>query len=351
MNIEQFIVESNSSIIDVMKKIDRNAKGIVFICQNNKLVACVTDGDVRRHILSGGKLFDTIDAIANYHPVFLYEDHQNKAFEVMHDKYINAIPILNSEGRIMNIYFLRDELFKEGEAFEQLNTPLVIMAGGKGSRLKPYTDVLPKPLIPVGDKTITERIMDRFAGYGCTDVTMIVNYKKEFIKAYFKESNEKRNINFVDENEYLGTGGGLKLLSNQIKDTFFMSNCDILIYADYEKILRYHQKAHNVITLVCARKKIEIPYGTIENDVEGQVTKLKEKPILEYNVNTGFYVIEPAFLKKIPDKTFIHITDVISQCVQLKEKVGTYLIDDDSWMDMGQLDELEKMKKKLGVQV
>ena len=221
------------------------------------------------------------------------------------------------------------------------------MAGGKGSRLKPYTDILPKPLIPINNITITEHIINHFAEYGCNNIYMVVNYKKEFIKAYFSDENEDGNIKFVDEENFGGTGGGLKLLPDEVLcSTFFMTNCDVLIEADYEKILEQHIKQKNIITMICAKKEIVIPYGTVE--IKGNsVVALNEKPKLSYLVNTGMYIIEPKFVNMIPKDAFIHITDIIDQCINNGERVGTYSINDNQWMDMGQLEELQKMKERM----
>ena len=178
---------------------------------------------------------------------------------------------------------------------------------------------------------------------------MIVNYKKEFIKAYFQDSSYKDIIKFVDEKAFLGTGGGLRLMEGVINGTFFMSNCDILVNADYAEILAYHHREGNLITLVCARKEFSIPYGTITVSNNNCVTGLLEKPSNIYLINTGFYVIEPELLSRIPRDTFIHITEIIEMCIKEQGKVGTYIINDTDWMDMGQFDEMEKMKQKLGI--
>lgn len=349
MDIRNYIVEENTSVFDTMKKINAGAIGNAFVCQGLRLCAVVSDGDIRRYILDGGNLERAVYEIAHKEPIFLREDQEDQASALMRRHCITAVPILNEQGEIVKIRSIKDE-FRDSTPEEKrsLALPLVIMAGGKGTRLRPYTDILPKPLIPVGDKTITEHIMDRFAVYGCTQVTMVVNYKKDFIKAYYADNEIRRDITFVEENEYLGTGGGLRLLAGKVADTFFMSNCDILIDADYASIFDYHKRSGNIITMVCAEKRFEIPYGTVSLDQENRIVALKEKPRFDYRVNTGFYVIEPAFLKRIPQDRFIHITDIIEKCIADGERVGCYLISDDAWMDMGQLDELEKMKERLG---
>lgn len=349
MSIDNFLVSPDITILEAMEVINRNAKGIVFIGNSNRLLGTVTDGDIRRYILKKGDLSDRVIKIANCNTVWLGVDAEQQFAQIMSQNSISAVPVLNSNKEILRIYFADGEMAGCGEKNVVLDVPLVIMAGGKGTRLKPFTDILPKPLIPIGDKTITEYIVDKFVCYGCSDVYMIVNYKKDFIKAYFQDSNYRDIIKFVDEINFLGTGGGLKLLEGQLNKSFFMSNCDILIDADYRKILEYHNNNHNMITLVCAKKEFKIPYGTVSIDGTNSITGLAEKPAYSYLVNTGFYVIQPEILKIIPMDTFIHITEIIEMCIKENIKVGAYIIEEDAWMDMGQFDEMEKMKQKLGV--
>ncbi len=349
MKVNDFCIMSDSTILEAMKVINETAKGIVFVCEKGKLIGVVTDGDIRRYILQNGDLADAILKIANRNMIWLEKGEEAQAIPLMKQKSVSAIPILNGNREILKIYFRGGEIAEQEGRTDLLSVPLVIMAGGKGTRLKPYTDILPKPLIPIGEKTITERIVDRFLNYGCSKIYMIVNYKKEYIKAYFQDSSYKDTIKFVDEVTFLGTGGGLKLMEGMINETFFMSNCDILLDADYTGILDCHRREGNLITLVCARKEFSIPYGTIKVNENNRVIDFIEKPANSYLINTGFYVIEPELLTKIPKDSFIHITEIIENCIKEKAKVGTYIIKDDSWMDMGQFDEMEKMKQRLGI--
>ena len=229
----------------------------------------------------------------------------------------------------------------------KLKMPVVIMAGGKGERLFPYTQTLPKPLITVNDKTISELIIDKFSSFGCSDFYMIVNYRKEQIKEFFKENVQDVNVHFIDENRFLGTGGGLKLLSGKIKETFFMTNCDILVNCDYTKILQWHRESKSIITVVCAAEEINIPYGIVKMQEDGDIGKIIEKPCLQLLVNTGLYVIEPEFIDYIDDDTFVHITDIIQNCIDAKERVGMYPVGRGAWMEMGTPQALNKMKSRL----
>ncbi|GAA4654146.1 nucleotidyltransferase family protein [Anaerocolumna aminovalerica] len=348
MNLKDFVVSEDNSVIEVMKAIDKNAKGIAFICENEKLLAVVTDGDIRRYILKNGDLKGAIRNIANYAPKYIYNDVTIDSKALMKEYSITALPIVNKRMKLLSIRFLYDNRnIKNAD----LNVPVVIMAGGKGTRLYPYTQILPKPLIPIGEKTITELIMDHFEVFGCKHFDMIVNYKKNFIKSFFIDNEHKRDVDFIEETQFLGTGGGLKLLEGRYEDSFFVTNCDILIEEDYSDIMNYHKNEKNIITVVSAMKHVTIPYGTIEVSESGQMVKLNEKPGFSFLTNTGFYVVEPRFLNLIPNDTFIHITDLIQNCINQGEKVGIYPISEHAWMDMGQLEELEKMRERLGSDV
>lgn len=346
MYLSDYVVEMECSVEDAIRQIDKNCKGIVYVNRQGILCGSITDGDVRRHLLNGGRLSDQVTDIMNANPIYCYLDNKEMAQKIMMDHQVRSIPIVDMKKRIIEILFLNEKInvFKK-----KINVPVVIMAGGKGTRLYPYTQILPKPLIPIGEKTITEHIMSRFEEYGCRHFDMIVNYKKHFIKSYFQDNESEKDVCFIEEEEYWGTGGGLKLLEGKYKETFFMTNCDILIEEDYAKILEYHRKSNNIITMVCVKKNMVIPYGIVDISEEGGVVALKEKPNFSFITNTGFYVIEPEFLNMIPEDTFIHITDVIQNCINSNKKVGVYTIAEENWLDMGQLEELEKMKQKLNV--
>ena len=347
MQLSDYIIGKDCSIIDAMQKINSNSKGVVYVCEEQILCGSITDGDIRRHLISGGSIGDGVTTIMNTSPSFCVAEDSDTVQSIMLQKNIRSMPVLDEKNRIIDVIFINETVETNRQ---QLNTPVVIMAGGKGTRLYPYTQILPKPLIPIGEKTITEHIMSRFEEYGCRHFDLIVNYKKNFIKSYFLDNEDTFDIDFVEEKEFLGTGGGLKLLEGKYEDTFFMTNCDILIEEDYAKILEYHKDSNNTITMVCAEKNMVIPYGTVEVSEKGKAIALKEKPSLSFVTNTGFYVIEPDFLGMIPENTFVHITDVIQKCIDIGKNVGVYTISEEKWLDMGQMEEMERMRQKLNIQ-
>ena len=255
-----------------------------------------------------------------------------------------AIPVVDTDRTLVDIILTAKQ---SSPVYPKLQVPVVIMAGGKGTRLDPYTRVLPKPLIPVGDLPIIEHIMQQFEQYVCQDFHIIVNYKKQLIKAYFNENERHYQVSWYDEGSPLGTGGGLSLLKGKIQQTFFLTNCDILLRNNYADILRFHRQNGNIITVVGAYKKLTIPYGVLEIGEGGVMEEIREKPELSFLTNTGMYLVEPEVLEDIPDNTVLGFPDIIEGQRQKGRKVAVYPVDEDAWMDMGQLSELERMRKRL----
>lgn len=342
---DSILVERTHSLKETMAAIDANSMGVALVCEGKKLLGIVTDGDIRRYLLGGGSLQEAIGNIANRKFFFVGENERHLARAIMEREKITVIPVVNERQELVDILF--DKPDRDKSPREDINLPLVIMAGGKGTRLWPYTNILPKPLMPVDGITITEQIMNRFGRYGCNDVYIIINYMKDFIKAYFNEKSVSQTIRFIEETTFLGTGGGLQYLTGLIKQPFFLTNCDVLVDCDYARIYEAHKEQKNIATMVCAQKKLTIPYGTVETNEECQIMSMKEKPTVEYNINTGVYLVEPKLLELIPKNQCIHFPQLLECAMRASHRVGTYLISEDQWMDMGQLEELEQMKYKL----
>jgi dTDP-glucose pyrophosphorylase len=344
LNIKDFLIDEECTVLEAMKLLDKVAKKVLFVVQNGRLRAAITDGDIRRWILKKGKLDAIVKDIANYNPKYLYEKDKLMAKEFMRKHSIEALPILNKDREILSVVLWNEE---EIGPRKTLTIPIVIMAGGFGTRLYPYTKILPKPLIPIGEIPIVEHIINRFNLYGSNDFFLIVNHKKNMIKAYFNEIEKNYTINFIDEDEPLGTGGGLSLLKGEINSTFILSNCDILIEEDYEKIYNYHKKENSLITMVCSLKNIQIPYGVIEISETGEIDNMKEKPELSFFTNTGMYIVEPKVIEELEYNKAISFPDIIERYKEAGERIGVYPISENSWLDMGQFDEMEEMRRRL----
>lgn len=347
MNIQDIIINEEISIRQAAKILDKTAKQVLLITEDNKLKAVLTDGDIRRWILKSGDLSAPVKEIANYSPKYITETERYKAKRLMKKYSISSIPVVSIEGEVKSIIFWNDLDMSSVEKKPSLDIPVVIMAGGLGTRLYPYTKILPKPLIPIGDIPIVERIINRFKGFGCNEYYLTVNYKKNMIKAYFEEVVKNYNIYYIEEDKPLGTGGSLYFLKDKIKSTFFVSNCDILIDSDYEAMYDYHKENKNFITMICAVKNMVIPYGVVNLNNEGNIQSMVEKPEYSFLTNTGMYIIEPEALQLIKEDTFIHLPDIAKECMDKGMKVGVYPITERAWMDMGQPDEMQEMMKRL----
>lgn len=342
MNYKQYLIGKDAKVKDAMKKIDSVKPKILFVVENEKLIGALTDGDVRRYLLAGGKVTDDVDKACNKKPKRIAHSKE-EAIEMLDKNYI-AIPVINKDGVLLDVYVGSN---KDNKTQKKINIPVVINAGGKGTRLDPFTKVLPKPLIPVGDLPIIEHIMQRYETAGCNDFHIIVNYKKELMKSYFKEIDREYKISWTDETEPLGTGGGLSLLKNKLKDTFFFICCDSLILADYSDIVDFHKKKKNDITMICAKKKIAIPYGVVNTDKENGLDSIEEKPELSFLTNTAMYVVEPSVLKDMKRNEKVDFPDIVKIEKEKGKKIGVYTVEEDEWLDMGQMPELEKMRIRL----
>lgn len=348
MKIEDLFIDRNISIKEALKKLDETAKKILLIVEEKRLIGVLTDGDIRRWILKSGDLNEHVSLIMIKTPKYIYEEDKKNAKKYLKEYSIEAIPVLNKKEEVIDIIFWNDK-FNIKFKFNRMDNPVVIMAGGKGTRLDPYTKVLPKPLIPIGDIPIVERIINRFNEYGCNNFYMTVNYKKNMIKAYFNEIQKSYAIEYIEEEKPLGTAGSLYLLKDKIKDTFFLINCDILIEGNYSDMLKYHKEHKAKITLITSLKHYTIPYGVIQINGDSDVRKMIEKPEYDFLVNTGMYILEPEVINDIPENKFFHITDLINDYINKGEKIGVYPVSEGAWLDMGQFKEMEIMLERLGI--
>lgn len=332
--------------IDAMEKLNTVGRRILFVAPDGVLKAVVTDSDLRKYILRGGDLRKSVSEAANYSPKSLPVARRAYAGRFLADHYIDAVPLLDKEGRIACVVFQNEADNILGNV--HVKAPVVIMAGGAGTRLYPYTKILPKPLIPVGEKPILEHVIERFADFGCTDFTLVLNHKKNMVKSYFADTDHAYALQYAEETKPLGTGGGLCLLKGQVDETFFLTNCDNLIDADYADLMRTHKENGNAITVVCAEKHFTIPYGVVEVSGDACLSAFSEKPKMDFLTNAGMYVVEPEVLSAIEDDTFQGFPDIIMCCKANGGRVGVYTVSEDCWMDMGRLEELEEMRARLG---
>lgn len=343
--IKDRIIDPSVSLLDAMKQMDDFMFKTLFVLNKEHFEGIVTLGDIQRAIINNVALKEPVSKILDRNKIYGYKNEEEEAIKgKMRKIRAEVMPILNEQGELVDVWFW-DELFQKTELTqrEKINLPVVIMAGGKGTRLKPITNVIPKPLVPIGDKTILETILDQFEEIGCTKFYMSVNYKADIMKYYLSQLDHQYDIEFFQEDKPLGTIGSVSLLRGKITTPFFVSNCDSINEQDYRDVYDYHVRNHNDLTIVTMVKSFKIPYGVIETGEDGLMVALSEKPELTYQVNTGVYILNPSCIDEIPEGEFFHITHLMEKIKARGGRVGCFPVSEHAWRDMGEWPEYLKM--------
>jgi len=349
--MKEITTHTDISIREAMRKLSATGeKCLVVIDRDQKILGTLSDGDLRKAILKGKDVNDSINGNFQTYPTVLIKDKYSldEAKKLFTENKFDLIPVVDDSGFLKDVLFW-ETIFKNSKrvknGLEEVH--VVIMAGGQGTRLEPFTKVLPKPLIPIHEKPVIEHILDRFTEFGVKNFILSVNYKARIMKAFFEELDHDFVVDFIEEEEPLGTAGSLKLIEKNINNPFMVTNCDILVNTDYQDLYQFHQDHRYDITLVASMKNFKIPYGTCELNVEGHLKRIREKPEFEFLVNTGLYVLNPEILQLIPLEKTYHITQLIEDSKQNGCKVGVYPIDDEVWLDIGQWAEYQKAVERL----
>jgi dTDP-glucose pyrophosphorylase len=348
------LIKPDATVKDALRQLDKSAEKVLIVVDENlRLKGALTDGDIRRSLLAGSDLSSTIENVYNTKPRFIYvEDFAfDRIKQLLLTYKIELLPVVEKDMTVVD-FITWDKVFSEKKDDESeilAHCPLVIMAGGKGTRLEPFTKILPKPLIPIGDKPIIQVIVDKFKARGTKKFSFIVNYKGEMIESYFRHLSDEYDINYLWEKDFFGTAGGLKMMEEQIDGDFFVSNCDVIIRAKYENILELHRQQNAALTIVSAIQHYRIPYGVVDFQTGGDVVNIHEKPEFTFTVNTGLYVLNKRALSLIPDSVHMDMTDLINLLIKNGDRVITYPVNENEYIDIGQWEEYKKSVSKLQV--
>lgn len=341
------IISPDFKIVDCLKRMDEiGRKLLIIVKEENEFAGVISIGDIQRAIINQTDLNNQVSSITrNIITVANVKESREEIKAKMLELRTECMPVVDDNGFLKELIFWEDiiEEKKKGTGTPMI-LPVVIMAGGKGTRLQPLTNIIPKPLIPISEKTIIETIISNFTVYGCRKFYLSVNYKSDLIKYYLDEHlNGEVEVEYFEEEKPLGTAGSLTLLKGKINETFFVSNCDILVDDEYDQILEYHRNNKNELTVVAALKHISIPYGTLETGDAGILKAITEKPELTYMINSGLYVLEPGLLDEIPQNEFYHITALINKLIGEGRRVGVFPVSEGSWHDIGEWKEYFKL--------
>jgi dTDP-glucose pyrophosphorylase/predicted transcriptional regulator len=345
MNDERYrqaLVHPSLMIRDALKQMDSAAIQVLVVVDDlDQIVGIVTDGDVRRAVINNIDFNKPISAIMNTRPLTISSQMgKQRAFRFMQRYEIKHLPVINKKKQVIGLFLLSDFLKDNEDVCRLKTTPVVIMAGGKGTRLDPFTKILPKPLIPVNNKPIIEVIMDKFSSHGMNTFFITVNYKAELIKMFFLENGSDYRVEFIDEKEYMGTAGGLSLVKDRLQETFILSNCDVITDADIDDLLEYHKRNQNVATILAILRYVKIPYGVLRTQ-DGNLEEIIEKPEQHFLINSGVYVLEPEILQLIPQDRPLDMPDLLMLAKQQGLKVQIYPVSS-SWFDIGEWGEYQR---------
>ena len=337
--LKRYLLNKNSKVKSALEKISKNGQRIIFVVDNeNNLLGSVSDGDIRKKLIKSTiSLNSGISSVLNKKPIFFdIEDFQQSKIKEYKNNTYNIIPILKN-GKLVDLF-----ISKDNNKFINRNFSLMIMAGGLGSRLKPYTNIIPKPLMPYKNKSLLHNIIDQFSLLNIKDIFISVNYKKSLIKTAMES--QKKQINYIEELKMLGTAGSLSyLLKKKINNNVIVINCDVIVNYEISDILKYHLISNNDVTIVTAKKKIHIPYGICLFNNSNELEVINEKPKLSYNYNIGFYIFKKNTFKEIKKNETLDMDTFLSRLIKKKYLIKGYSIDSSFWRDYGNLNQMREL--------
>lgn len=341
--INQVIIKRNLKIKDVLKKLQSNrCKILCLVSNNNKLIGVINDGDIRRGFIKNLSLDDNIEKIVNKKPITLQLKNINQVkIQNLFELGIDAIPIL--QGKKLVDIIIRNNLSN----YNKNNTDIIINAGGKGKRLKPYTNKTHKMLVKVkGKKVIGDYILDRFIKQNFVKFTIIINNKYSLIKSYLRKKYRDIEFKYIKENKFLGTCGGLSLINkNELSKNCLLINCDIITNINFINLINFHKEHNADLTIVVAKKKIDLPYGKI-NFKEFKFNEIIEKPEIYFSVNAGIYIFKKELIKYLRRNKKTEMNEFIEKLKNNKKNIKIYPIHE-YWLDVGTPLKLKEFQKYL----
>ncbi|EAI4827466.1 alcohol dehydrogenase [Campylobacter lari] len=342
-NLLQITVSKNIKIKDALKILGSyNNFRMLLIQENGIFLGILADPDIRRALLKGYSLNDSIEKIINYKPVIAHEwDSKEKLFELSSKYNIYQIPILDRNNQVVRIEKILENIFPTKK-----NNIVVIMAGGLGTRLRPLTENIPKPMLKVGNKPILEIIIERFKKQGFKNFILCVNYKADIIENYFKDGKSfDVNIQYTYESKRMGTAGALSLIKDVGKQPFFVTNGDILADINYNTMLNHHIDKKSLATMGVRQHFYQIPYGVVITNDKNQIINIEEKPEYSFLMNSGVYVLNPEIIDLIPKNEFFDMPKLFENIKEVNKK-SVYFIED-YWIDIGRHDEYKQANKDI----
>ena len=340
--LEKIFVSEYLSITKAIKALnDGHLRILLVVDAAYKLLGVIADPDIRRAILRGVSFDLPVSTIMIKEPVVAFIDMSEKEIlAMMQVSKCYEIPILDQNRKVIGLRTI-DSFIPT-----KIESEVIIMAGGLGTRLKPLTDVIPKPLIPIGGTPILFVLLNRLISEGFNKITLSLNYKGELIKEAVKANPiYEGRIKFVEERKRLGTAGALSLLDSLPNSPFLVMNADLLTQINFRSMLHFHEIENNQVTMAVREETYQVPFGVVNVD-NGHVMGIQEKPIYNYFANAGIYVLSPNILELVPQNSYYDMPDLINEALSIGYQIGSFPIHE-YWLDIGRHDELEKAQKDI----
>lgn len=337
---QKTLITGNCTIKHALEIINNEGLHVAIVIDGEKrLLGMVTDGDIRRGLLSDLSLSDSVDTVMNSSPVTVkHGTSKEQLVDLMEEKQILSIPILNDLGQIVGLETLHSALIKK-----KFQHPVFIMAGGFGTRLKPLTDSCPKPMLQVGAKPILETVIDGFIKSGFVNFYISTHYMPELIKSHFGSGEHLGiNITYVHEEKPLGTGGALGLVKEHLNNTLplIMINGDVLTNVDYKSLLEFHIENKADATMCVREYTYQVPYGVIEG-CDGRIKSMVEKPIYRFFVNAGIYVVSQSVIHSVKKNEYIDMPTLLERHMEQKDNIHMFPVHE-YWLDIGRMDDFNR---------
>ena len=336
--ISEIKITPSVSIREALRIIDNGAMKIAIVVdEEGKLIGTLTDGDIRRGLLKGMDLDNPIRDIYNNQPIVVkISDPKEKIIELAIARRVYQFPVVDDEGRVIRLAEI-DQLIKQ----EKHPNTVVLMAGGLGARLRPLTDHTPKPMLPIGGKPILETVISRFRKQGFSKFVIALNYKGDIIRKYFGNGLTMGvDISYLEENQRMGTAGALGLIERAPNESFFVMNADILTLVNFESLMDFHIRNGADATMCIREYGMEVPYGVVRLNKDN-IVSIEEKPIQQFYVNAGIYVLTPETLNLIPKGLPLDMTGLFEQAVEKGMTTLSFPIRE-FWMDIGKPEDYER---------
>jgi dTDP-glucose pyrophosphorylase len=337
-NWRDIALNTHATVQEALAVLDAGSMQITLVVEDDDhLAGTVTDGDIRRALLHGKGLDTPIHEVMNANPITgLIEEDRNIWQRTMLRHSLRHLPLLDSRGCVKDL--VRFQMPSE----PRRDTPVVIMAGGLGARLRPLTKDIPKPLIKVGSKPVLQTIIENFSEQGFEELYLCINYKGEMIRKHFGDgSHFGVSIQYVEENERLGTAGALALLPKAPDRPFIVMNGDLLTKVDFVRLLEFHEQQGFAATMAMREYNYQVPYGVLKFSSGYRLESLVEKPIKRFYVNAGIYILNPDTLHHIAHKEYFEMPSLFQKLMDAGESVGSFPLRD-YWIDIGRLEDLER---------